>query len=186
MTTKSVSGITIQNSSARFLPRDTQPKTREFDIWSVMSLLRFILASSVLCGHIAGSFCKNAQTCALVGSLGQDAVVCFFVISGISISHSVHTQPKGFITRRFDRIYPLYFLAVVLGSVIYALYGTMLNSPLGGAFDSPRNICEFLSAFIFLQNFTTNASHGFWANAPLWSVCIEMMYYCSAPLLNRL
>ena len=40
---------------------------------------------------------------------GEGAVLSFLVISALSISHSITTQPKSFFMRGLDRIYPLYF-----------------------------------------------------------------------------
>jgi peptidoglycan/LPS O-acetylase OafA/YrhL len=77
--------------------------------------MRFLLASIVAVAHIS-DFEKSPFSMFCAASLdAKAAVVGFLVISGFSIAASLDRDPNGFYFRRFKRIYPIYFFAVLLG-----------------------------------------------------------------------
>ena len=112
---------------------------------------------------------------------GKAAVMVFLLISGISIGYSYANNKRGFLKRRFLRIYPLYFIAVVLGvflqyyiaSPYYLPNSTMIAA---GSLTSIANI-------LLLQGI---ASITITYNAPLWSLGVEAFLYLMVPLLVHL
>ncbi|NTV06139.1 MAG: acyltransferase [Chlorobiaceae bacterium] len=87
--------------------------------------------------HVIGPFLINLSHTAHFGSLG---VNLFFLISGFVIPYSVSrsgiTESKGFLLRRFFRIYPLYLLNIPLGVMTtfwlwgkeFSVYDGILNA----------------------------------------------------------
>ena len=142
-------------------------------LWALLAALRLLLATIVLEQHLKLYVGPAAQ----MGALSQffvdlsafSAVVCFLVISGYSIAHSIGRQPVGFYKRRFARIYPLYLLSIAVPVLYFAVKGefrvNQLYEPLGNA--------------LFLQTFTVNS---FYLNPPLWSLAVEVACYALAPL----
>ncbi len=111
---------------------------------------------------------------AAVGSLGAySAVLCFLVVSGYSIAHSVGRRPDGFYRRRVRRIYPLYVLAVVAG-----LFPPLLPGGVGP--DSPARVAANL---LFLQTYRAYPVSG---NPIVWTLAVEVALYAAAPALARL
>ena len=106
----------------------------------------------------------------------------FFVISGFLIGgilldhrHSVALL-KTFYLRRALRIWPLYFLIVLL--LIGPIYWI--------GFPAQSRYVPYWSYLVFGQNIWMSA--GFWALfafGPLWSVAVEEQFYVLAPLLVR-
>ncbi len=106
----------------------------------------------------------------------------FFVISGFLIGgilldqrHSVALL-KTFYLRRALRIWPLYFLIVLL------LIGPMYWM----GFPAQSRYVPYWSYLLFGQNIWMSA--GFWALfafGPLWSIAVEEQFYVLAPLLVR-
>ena len=85
-----------------------------------LQALRTLAAVAVVILHVgvyAEIFFKSES--ALVGAMASPilgrSVCLFFVISGFVVTHSLHTTPPGrFIFLRFLRIFPAYWLAVVI------------------------------------------------------------------------
>lgn len=94
--------------------------------------------------------------------LGKIAVIVFFVISGFVIPYSIKgndlkSSVKSFIISRFFRLYPVYWLSVILGYII-----------IGGV-----NKVEFAMNFTMLQQFL-----GFKNIIGLyWTLQIELIFY---------
>lgn len=157
-----------------------QPNYNE-STWSVLAFLRFILASIVLVGHL--HVFTSLQPCLRdFSSLGgKSAVACFLLISGISIGYSYKTSQNGYFKRRFLRIYPLYFFAV-LSAVLLQYY---LGSPykLPGEEMVAAGLSTSIINFFFLQGF---ASITITYNGPLWSLGVEIFFYAIVPLLFKL
>jgi peptidoglycan/LPS O-acetylase OafA/YrhL len=102
----------------------------------------------------------------------------FFIISGFLITYLLLSERKKngkvdiakFYIRRALRIWPLYFLMVLLAPVLSYLY--MEDSP------------TYLYQFFFCGNFDliTNGTKSVATNH-LWSICIEEHFYLFCPLL---
>ena len=154
--------------------------------------LRFIGALGVLIFHLFtlgkeswGAFSENNAFKAIyfLGSKGHHGVGLFFVLSGFLIFYLLFSEhqrtgeikPLNFLLRRILRIWPLYFLIVFFGFILFPML------PGGIATDhSILNYSFFLSNLDEIWN---------GINDPLnfltisWSVSIEEQFYISMILL---
>ena len=109
--------------------------------------------------------------------LGAAAVPIFFAISGFCI-HLAHRRStrRGwptFFTRRFFRIYPPYFIALVIECVLFRTH--LLAT--GEVIDSD----QFLSHLFLIHNAWLNTFYGI--NGSFWSIAVEVQLYLLYPLL---
>jgi peptidoglycan/LPS O-acetylase OafA/YrhL len=151
--------------------------------WALLAITRFFLAFIVLYGHlyvhVLGLKVVPLQFVFNLG--GKAAVMAFLLISGISIGYSYANNRKGFLQRRFLRIYPLYFIAVLFAAFLqyylvspYVLPATTMVS--AGTLTSIAN-------FLLLQGV---AAITITYNGPLWSIGVEVFLYLMVPLLMYL
>ena len=98
--------------------------------WEALGFWRFVLCIIVLSGH-ALWFDKNplSWTKFLDTFSGKAAVVGFLLVSGFSIAASIEREKKMFYRRRFLRIYPLYFSALVFAVILELVLGGHLRLP---------------------------------------------------------
>jgi peptidoglycan/LPS O-acetylase OafA/YrhL len=115
-------------------------------------------------------------------TLGWSGVSLFFVISGFCIHYSFLKHEAGspdnpflknFFWKRFWRIYPAYFIALV---VIYYLMQRHLETR-----TSPENVLLHL---LLIHNFGAATFNG--VNPSFWSLAVEMQFYLLFPLVLML
>lgn len=147
--------------------------------------MRFWLASIVLCGHLVRFIPNDGLSNRLLLYFGQldpvAAVMGFLVISGFSIAHSVHSNPRGYYRRRVIRVYPLYVIGLLAVVGLHLLLGPNVRV-FQGDFHEPSQV-TLMGNFVFLQGFIVHPTD---ANRPLWTLAVEMLCYLLAPLLMRL
>lgn len=149
--------------------------------WEVLALLRAGLAWIVVCAHITLFTSDTGWQGAINQFGGKAAVVGFLLVSGFSIRASLDRDAEGFYRRRFLRVYPLYFVALVCAFGLELCTGGHLVTPgqtigaLGWKADAAN--------LIFLQTFAVRPIQFDW---PVWSLAIEVFYYALAPLFERL
>ncbi|WP_026463752.1 acyltransferase family protein [Adhaeribacter aquaticus] len=149
--------------------------------WAVFAFLRFLLAFIVMASHMPtfGPIPAILQNFEMLG--GKAAVFGFLLISGLSIGHSYSISKSGYFQRRFIRIYPLYFIAVLftIGLQYY------LKSPytLPGLDLVAAGLITNFANFFFLQGFLVIPIT---YNGPLWSLSIEIFFYLLIPLFAKL
>lgn len=110
----------------------------------------------------------------------------FFVLSGFLIGGILLRQAaspnyyRAFYVRRICRIFPLYYLNIILFFVLLFIFVTSLSYWL---FKNPAPLWSYLT---FTQNFYFD-SRSFWALwlAPTWSLAIEEQFYFILPFLVR-
>ena len=95
---------------------------------------------------------------------GHFAVLIFFVLSGyvIGASHPERLAGKNiliYLKKRFVRIYPIYFIAVLLGLIVSIDH---------------YSIPTILANFTLTQNIFYEV---IWANSPSWSLNYEVLFY---------
>lgn len=147
--------------------------------WAVLAAIRFLLAVIVLNCHLAGL--GIAVTGKMLYPLGRTAVLGFFLISGVSIAHSYRQRSQGFYTRRFLRIYPLYFAAILFTQgVSYVVHPPVRFN---GIPLHPAGLLTTVANLLFLQNF---AAIPMPYDSALWSLSIEVLLYLLTPLFIRL
>ncbi len=154
-----------------------------------MGTLRFILALAVLWFH----FIAVQNNFSLNGLIAVDA---FFIISGFYIalildSKYIHSSYWIYISNRFLRIYPLYWIVYIATFVFifYSHYSSQINiSNLIHYF-----IVQYPEPTLLLKELTLIIPRGYLTVysmhqpivAPAWSLVVEVMFYITAPLFIR-
>jgi peptidoglycan/LPS O-acetylase OafA/YrhL len=150
--------------------------------WEALAGLRFSLACVVAFGHVrwfSGNADLFVEFCASLG--GKAAVAGFLVVSGYSIMASLEHNQEGFYQRRFLRIYPLYFVALLFTLVLQTCLGKVSVSQ--GRTFVPDGPAIVVGNFLLLQTFVVKPVA---FNGPVWSLSIEVFYYLLAPFFLRL
>jgi len=148
--------------------------------WSVLALLRFLLAMIVLSTHWVWFLPLKYPAIRLNELGGVEAVLSFLVISGYSIAHSITQKSEGFYKRRILRIYPLYVAAVLFSLVPFSTGAQILRDE---RFFVPRPLpAVVLGNIVFLQNTVCRAIE---SNPLVWTLGIEVLLYALAPWFNR-
>lgn len=137
-----------------------------------LDVLRAICALLVLAAHLLGETSGlHAGVLMPLASLGVEAVIGFFVLSGCVISLQSYRGPRAYLRNRLLRILPIYYVA--LGGCLALMLWA----------HEPFLTTELLGNLFFLQNL-------FWTPLrPLdfffssWSLNYELYYYLAFPLL---
>jgi peptidoglycan/LPS O-acetylase OafA/YrhL len=121
-------------------------------------------------------------------SLGHQAVVIFFVLSGFFIGTSVVADSstnvwswKKYALRRATRLYVVLLPALVLTVILDIVGIVVLRNP-GAYAELDHSPSTFLWSMLFLQE---KLAVPFGSNLPLWSLAYEFWAYVSFPLLYR-
>lgn len=104
-------------------------------------------------------------------SLGQEAVILFFVLSGFSIAHSLRVNNNAiiFITNRFIRIYSPYLFSLLFVIFIANIFSYSSWS---------EDYLSYLNIFKYL--FYAKSDGGF--TSQYWSLAYEVIFYLLALL----
>ncbi len=157
-----------------------------------LNALRFYAAISVLVQHVMYSPRDWFGTPLLPDTLGRlfingtDAVHLFFVLSGFLITYlllaerekSQTVSVRWFYFRRILRIWPLYFMILLLAAFVLPVLIPGYSSPLSNA------TFTFLMVF-FLGNVAYAMFYPFPPLEHLWSIAIEEQFYLIIPHLAR-
>ena len=118
---------------------------------------------------------------------GEIGVNFFFVLSGFLITYLLIQEKKltgkihvgNFYVRRILRIWPLFYLCILFGLVLYPLLKKFIG---GGVFE----VAHPWTYFVFLNNFDFMKNGAPAIISVLWSVAIEEQFYLFWPLLLSL
>jgi peptidoglycan/LPS O-acetylase OafA/YrhL len=146
--------------------------------WSLLAGLRITLAT-IVCGAHLVWFKRDAISTGLEMFGGKAAVVGFLLVSGFSIAASLDRDESGFYFRRFKRIYPMYFFAVLSGIVLEVWLG---NFQLPMYELEARGAATAIGNILMLQMFVVK-SVAF--NGVVWSLAVESAFYLASPFLKR-
>lgn len=163
-----------------------------------MNLLRLVFASFVLIMHSFGFINVENNLPYFIRYLLNLAVPCFFVVSGyLIIASAIKNDLKTFFVKRFARIYPAYFVCLIVTIMLFApvahfLQFYNLNSYLTQS-PSPVNfLFSNLALFMFCPKIgiTLSAINGSSWNGSVWTLIFEFGCYVAIAfiisLLNKI
>lgn len=144
--------------------------------WSLLGLLRFLLAFIVACSHVV--YFDQSPVALTVASLGSKAaVVGFLLVSGFSIAASFDQRSEGFYFRRFKRIYPIYLVTVLAGIALEYGYGAF-RAPF---YDfQPTGALSAIGSLFMTQTFFVKSIA---YNPVIWSLAVECAFYAITPFI---
>jgi len=101
----------------------------------------------------------------MVTNFATEAVIGFFVLSGLVISYQQYDTIQNYIVARVVRIIPIYYIALVItiGAMLICSESVHLNQVLGNA--------------LFLQTLNGDIVNPLPYNLPLWSLSYEVFNY---------
>jgi peptidoglycan/LPS O-acetylase OafA/YrhL len=171
-------------------------------------MLRAGAALVVVLNHVRGLFFVHGSDVAtpniasrafyLVTSLGHQAVMVFFVLSGYLVGSSIVRSGmkdwswRNYLNRRLTRLWIVLIPALVLCALIdhigfsafglHGIYGTghNTNGILPGPVPAQSTARSFFGNIFFLQGIRVPT---FGANGALWSLTYEFWYYLLFPLV---
>lgn len=137
-----------------------------------LEMVRGLAALYVLLLHLCINFygdLPQAQTMAfsLFIRFGREAVMLFFVLSGlvIHLSTSARSKPDEFLVRRLVRLYPMYILAIALGC-----WAAQVSH-------QPWSMATVLQHLLFVQTINGYIAAHWHVNGSLRSLSYEMFFY---------
>ncbi|QIE24753.1 acyltransferase [Caballeronia sp. SBC2] len=147
---------------------------------------RTLAVIGVIAVHLAPWMVTSPVWLDTLANLGQYGVQCFFVISAITIFASIEHDAqrlsrtrevlRNFYVKRFARIAPLYYLAIigyaVVDYVVRRAHGHML---------SPHDFYDVILNLIFVHAWVPSATDSVVPGG--WSISVEMLFYMIAPAL---
>jgi peptidoglycan/LPS O-acetylase OafA/YrhL len=159
-----------------------------------LNSLRFFAAVMVLFSHIesfkAQAGMPNLTAVPFVAAMGQHGVRFFFVLSGFLIRYLLHTEQqrtgtikvRDFYMRRVLRIWPLYFLIVIV--CLWVLPQIYDETFLRGDLDT--NFAEkAMLLVLMLPNLMQYMYGHILGLGVLWSVGIEEQFYLMFPWIVK-
>jgi peptidoglycan/LPS O-acetylase OafA/YrhL len=137
-----------------------------------LTSIRFLAALYVAIFH-TGLSSLFSQTSGLARFLrsGYTGVSFFFVLSGFILAYNyprIRSKRKFWIAR-FARVYPVYFLSIVLGILMHSMRG------------KPQPVLSLFLVFGLVQAWWTPLFQAI--NAAAWTLSVEAFFYLSLPFL---
>jgi len=175
-----------------YLNEQQENMYRQIKYFKGLNGLRFFAAYLVVLHHAEQIRLKNdifnLKDLSLFNNGGL-AVTFFFVLSGFLISYLLLKEQtksnsisiKKFYLRRILRIWPLYFLLVVVGTIIIPYFLSIINHP----YEMPYDFKDVIMYYVFFSPFIVNILFGHHLLEPLWSIGVEELFYIIwAPLFK--
>lgn len=165
---------------------------RNISFFKGLNTLRFFAAFLVVIHHSESMKLKNGIESLGALSLlhqGHYAVTFFFVLSGFLMTYFLLKERnrtddinvRKFYRKRVLRIFPLYFLLVIIGTVIVPFFVTLL----GVNYEIPYTFGQSWYFYILFLPSLVTFYYGHHLLEPLWSIGVEMFFYIIwAPLLK--
>ncbi len=163
------------------LPPSARLRDNNFDA------LRLIFASMVVVFH-AGYLSQSQYLSWTTYVSATFAVQAFFVVSGflVTMSYENSSSLKSYASKRLRRIAPAYVCVVIVAALALSVISTL---DLREYFSS-ADLRRYIGLNLALSNFsapdlpgvfTTNFVHA--VNGALWTIKIEVAFYCLVPLI---
>jgi peptidoglycan/LPS O-acetylase OafA/YrhL len=107
-------------------------------------------------------------------SLGPEAVIVFFVLSGLSIAHSLkhNISILAFYKKRLIRLYLPYIVALIYAALTFSLINETINLDQPSVFDS---VSAFIKNLFYMPNGALIPQ--------FWSLPLEVIFYILAPVI---
>lgn len=165
---------------------------RNTSFFKGLNTLRFMAAMLVVIHHSESMKIKNGIESLGTLSLlhqGHYAVTFFFVLSGFLMTFFLLKERnktddinvRKFYRKRVLRIFPLYFLLVVIGTILVPF----AVSALGVNYDIPYTFGQSWYFYVLFLPSLVTFYYGHHLLEPLWSIGVEMFFYVIwAPLLK--
>lgn len=151
--------------------------------WQVLAGLRFFLAWIVFCNHLRWFLPRESLLVRFGEFSAFSAVLGFLFISGYSIANSLTKKSEGFYKRRFIRVYPLYFLGVIVSLLPFLFLDSEIQTPYDNFIFAKSNLKEIIGNLLFLNGFIIEPIS---SNPILWILSLEIVCYLIAPFLIKL
>jgi len=155
--------------------RDGRFLTKPVSVY--LDIVRFMAALAVLIGHAVDDGLYHGPY--FLYGLGHEAVMVFFVLSGLVIATTTLRQGRtlrGVVVARLARIYPVVIPAILLSFSAYGLAGWLGISTPDWADDPNYSWTTALGSLLFLNESWNSRMILPW-NFPYWSICYEVFYY---------
>jgi peptidoglycan/LPS O-acetylase OafA/YrhL len=147
---------------------------------------RTLAVLGVIAVHLAPWMATSPVWLDSLANLGQYGVQCFFVISAITIAASIEHDARrlrgrrdvlfNFYVKRFVRIAPLYYLAILgYSGIEYILHLAH------GHIQQPHDFSDVVLNVLFLHSWVASATDSVVPGG--WSIGVEMFFYAFAPAL---
>ncbi len=168
------------------MTHDTQQelvRTKKLNKYSYIDILRGIAMLGVVAVHSSQQVKSLNTTVAWIFNFGQTGVQLFFVASAISLClSSTQRNEKSsiyFFTRRFFRVAPLFYLAIIF----YFLWRVCIEYYKLGVVVIPDNysICAVIETIFFVHGFDPKNFN--YVVPGGWSIGVEMSFYAIFPIL---
>ena len=112
---------------------------------------------------------------------GSVAVTFFFSLSGFLISYLLLREHEStgtvavrkFYMRRILRIWPLYYLLVLVGALILPAFLAFIKH----SYEMPYQFGDVIAYFVLFAPFMVNIRFGHHLLEPLWSIGVEEVFY---------
>jgi len=162
-----------------------------------LNAIRFIAAILVILHHIEQQKfffgIPNLWHNGVVRIIGNLGVVLFFVLSGFLITYLLFVEQKvtntigikKFYIRRALRIWPLYFLIIILSFFILPQFSFFTIPGFGKDMVSQNFFVKILLYVVFLPNMAVSVFGGVPYATQAWSIGAEEQFYLVWPLLNK-
>ena len=157
--------------------------------------VRFIAALMVVIQHTEEAKIKIGLPTSFSdeSELGQIGVTLFFVLSGFLITYLLQSEKqssgtislKDFYTRRILRIWPLYFLIILLGFWIIPAFIPVLLDKASSANLSAHFTAQLLLDIFFMPNAAIILYPPILYVSQIWSIGVEEQFYLLWPLLMK-
>jgi peptidoglycan/LPS O-acetylase OafA/YrhL len=146
----------------------------------LVEAVRGFAAAYVFAGHLIEVNFHHSGGWTLLFRFGQEAVIIFFVLSGFVIMHSTDAHAdksfRGYLSRRFLRIYPIFLLALALSYALSRRWTLDAGSLIGNVL--MLQDVKFEKPGVMFGTFE--------GNLPLWSLSYEWWFYMMFFPLYRL
>lgn len=121
----------------------------------------------------------------VLAEFGNHGVAFFFVLSGFVLTWSSHAKPttaRNFYWRRFARIWPAHFVALLAALPVFYAWRITESTP---SWVKPLEVLPLVLSLLLLQSWSSSPTILFSGNPAAWTLTVEMFFYAMHPALMR-